>query len=478
MIFYIIALLSILPIKSISTETPEIKFGQKSYIKITQLNKNTPSKCKIDFWAFIPPERRVYDTEISNKRNTIIDLDINFPKRALVTIDTLPRFSVYIIPDDTLEIIIDFSKDIFADAISFKGENTLPSKFLFNKQTQFKKGKLRLQIASEKIPLLEVKAKMDSMTNEEIYFLDNFNKNQKLPNWFYVNQKWSFIYWNADRKALAANYRRDVLKFKETIPDNYFDFWKELPFVNMDAKLTFNYYQYISSYFYYNILPDNYKWKDKKSQYEGILKYYPASAYELLNTDLAEIFLCYEFGKIINDGFFDLFDSEIEKNKKYFKNPNILEILTNFRENKFAPKVGEQAFNFYLPDENNQFHELKDFHNKIVLLNFWFHGCSGCVIEVPFEKELINKFSNNEFEIINIHMIDNKESWLSGLKKYQLDGVNLFANTNWIQLLRKNYSISGYPTYVLIDKDGTIINPNSARPSKGLEKEIKNYISY
>ncbi|HED09679.1 MAG TPA: TlpA family protein disulfide reductase, partial [Caldithrix abyssi] len=144
------------------------------------------------------------------------------------------------------------------------------------------------------------------------------------------------------------------------------------------------------------------------------------------------------------------------------------------RRNKFLLKAGDTAFNFYLPDEEGAYYNLSDFRGRLVLLNFWFPGCLPCVFEIPYERALHKRFENRDFMLINICLNRTRETvWKAALKRYNMSGLNLWANENWSGILGRNYDVTSFPRYVLIGEDGKIIDPYAKKPSTGLMSEIE-----
>jgi len=58
----------------------------------------------------------------------------------------------------------------------------------------------------------------------------------------------------------------------------------------------------------------------------------------------------------------------------------------------------------------------------------------------------------------------------------KLGGIQLFAPNEEISFF-KDYSVEGIPTFILIDKNGNIIDGNAKRPSNPeLQKEIESHL--
>ena len=56
------------------------------------------------------------------------------------------------------------------------------------------------------------------------------------------------------------------------------------------------------------------------------------------------------------------------------------------------------------------------------------------------------------------------------VEEKELSGVQLMADKDWKSSICTDYAIRGIPRFLLIDKDGNIMDKNAPRPSS---KEIK-----
>ncbi|WP_143473217.1 TlpA family protein disulfide reductase [Flavilitoribacter nigricans] len=135
---------------------------------------------------------------------------------------------------------------------------------------------------------------------------------------------------------------------------------------------------------------------------------------------------------------------------------------------KHTPKLdGQPAPGFYLKELSGGFKGIADFKGKVVLLNFWFVGCKGCLAEIPYEQQLVEQFADAPFALVNICTKSSDAAWRKWVEEKGLHGVNLLAQGNWNDKIAKSYQILSYPTYVLIGKDGKVINGACPEPSSG-----------
>lgn len=96
-------------------------------------------------------------------------------------------------------------------------------------------------------------------------------------------------------------------------------------------------------------------------------------------------------------------------------------------------------------------------NNQYYLIDFWYSHCAPCAREFPRLKEIYNQFHSKGFEIVSISVDKQKDKndYVAAIKKY-----NLVWNHVWDKdgANAGKFNIHSFPTYVLLDKDGRIIN--------------------
>lgn len=134
-------------------------------------------------------------------------------------------------------------------------------------------------------------------------------------------------------------------------------------------------------------------------------------------------------------------------------------------ENKKNSSVGGIAPDFTRESFSGKPIRLSDFRNKnYVLLDFWASWCIPCLKEIPNVKKLYGKYQSKGLEVIGVSLDDDKSSWLEAVNKQNLN--------EWPQILSKEqqdksvfekddlseiYNFDGIPFYILIDKNGKVI---------------------
>ncbi len=125
----------------------------------------------------------------------------------------------------------------------------------------------------------------------------------------------------------------------------------------------------------------------------------------------------------------------------------------------------DDAPDFELVLFGNEDHEagetirLSEFAGKPVVLNFWFPSCPPCVAEMPDFETAYQEFKDDGVEFIGIQLVG-LDSVDDGQEFVNKIGVNYSVGPDKIGdkmgEIVMEYMISGFPTTVLIDRDGNI----------------------
>ena len=142
-------------------------------------------------------------------------------------------------------------------------------------------------------------------------------------------------------------------------------------------------------------------------------------------------------------------------------------------KNLLIHKQNKKLENVTFTDVNDKIINLKDFKNKLVVINFWATWCAPCREEMPSLDKLQ---VNPELDKIKIFAIN--------IGKENSDKVNKFFKDFNIKnfepyfdpptTLAKMFSLRGVPTSILINKEGQ----EFARILGSIDFEDKNFVSW
>lgn len=138
--------------------------------------------------------------------------------------------------------------------------------------------------------------------------------------------------------------------------------------------------------------------------------------------------------------------------------------------------AGKLAKNFTGVDLNGKRISLADFKGKYVLLDFWGSWCAPCREAVPHLKQLFTKYNKMGLEVLAIAVNDKPKNWKDAIKQ---DGTSIWHNIMDIKNadneveINDEFNVHTYPSKILIDKNGVIVQRYIGSDSSGaLDKKL------
>jgi thiol-disulfide isomerase/thioredoxin len=152
--------------------------------------------------------------------------------------------------------------------------------------------------------------------------------------------------------------------------------------------------------------------------------------------------------------------------------------LANAQDSADA-KTPEAAIDFTKPDPDGNMITLSKLRGKYVLIDFWGSWCGACRYGTPHIKELYAKYKNKGLEILGVSiekskdLAEAKRLWKNAIKEDGVPWLNVINNeADMKQNIPKLYQVVGYPTYILLDKEGNIIGRWLGSGGQGLDTKL------
>lgn len=147
--------------------------------------------------------------------------------------------------------------------------------------------------------------------------------------------------------------------------------------------------------------------------------------------------------------------------------------------NYSALKKGTPSPKFNYPNTKGENVSLDDLKGKYVYVDVWATWCGPCKQEIPFLKELHNEYKDKNIAIVSLSIdkMEHKDKWLKMIADENLQGIQIMADKDWNSDFVTAYNIQGIPRFILIDKEGNIIDANAPRPSSPELKELLNSLN-
>ena len=211
---------------------------------------------------------------------------------------------------------------------------------------------------------------------------------------------------------------------------------------------------------------------------ELITRVYPITIIDSLNVsdDVREMMKIYYYLAKCGD---EMMTAERDVFLRKHLTANSYEILMEYLENKkvmFSAPVEEdtetltEATLDSLTDGQEIFRKLiLPYRGRVIYIDVWGTWCGPCREEMEHLPKLHETL--NGLPVTYMYLANNspKELWKKSAVRYGLDCtdcVNLRLPNSQQQAIEEYLGLKGYPTYVLVAPDGTIVNNNAPRPSE------------
>ena len=114
---------------------------------------------------------------------------------------------------------------------------------------------------------------------------------------------------------------------------------------------------------------------------------------------------------------------------------------------------GTAAPPFNAPTIDGKAISTNDLKGKVLVLNFWFIGCPGCMEEIPKLNSLAAKYHDND----NVRFIAIAPNTPEELRKFLTRQKFDYEMVGSALSIANLFNFSGYPRNIVIGKDGRIV---------------------
>lgn len=123
---------------------------------------------------------------------------------------------------------------------------------------------------------------------------------------------------------------------------------------------------------------------------------------------------------------------------------------------------GKEAFAFRLPDVDGAYHELSDFRDKVVFMDFWYAACTPCrqymMNVVAPVKEHYKDNPKVVFITVSTDDYNTFSKMVARADFLPKNGLHLYTdNKRFRSPIIDHYKIRAYPYPLLIDRDGLLV---------------------
>jgi peroxiredoxin len=125
------------------------------------------------------------------------------------------------------------------------------------------------------------------------------------------------------------------------------------------------------------------------------------------------------------------------------------------KEERLPLQAGNPAPDFTAAVYGGDSLRLSDLQGKVVFIDFWYVSCHPCQLAAPAIEKMYEEFGGDgDVVFLGINPYDKAES--NFLKKFLESREVQYPILLVDAAIPKSYEVPGYPTFFIIDREGTI----------------------
>jgi thiol-disulfide isomerase/thioredoxin len=379
-------------------------------------------------------------------------------------------------PGDSIFIALDFS-DI--SKVHFTGDRAESNK-AFRKYLWSNAGTANFY-SHEKIRPESYKLYCDSILVETSKILKEFIQKENPPD--------DIIQWTSD--YLTINYFKSLLSYPRTYfkrddegyndwfakTISYFDFVDSIEnnFANFGYEvINTDIYQLLDSYRDYLI--QRLIGSDSANKGYSLNQLNSAIMNSHHNTIFRQMVLGNYYYKKLSGNYLTAFDDSKKLLDSIIQEPFLREPLFYFyndlKRNSENPEFASNAILDKMGFEGKVLLDsvIADNKGKVLFVDLWATWCGPCIEEMKVSKEFMPRFEGKDIEFIFLCVNSTEENWKTTLSRMKIGGKHYFCNNSQSRDIRQALGVEGIPHYLIINKNGYIVESKSSNLARSLHK--------
>jgi thiol-disulfide isomerase/thioredoxin len=115
----------------------------------------------------------------------------------------------------------------------------------------------------------------------------------------------------------------------------------------------------------------------------------------------------------------------------------------------------------------------RHYEGRVVLLDFWAVWCGSCLYSIENElPELVEKFKEEPVVFLLVGVGSERNFLIERANRFPVQTAHLFPTAGQEEVLKSTYEIKGLPRYILLGKNGEIIDDYAPKPGPELAERI------
>lgn len=371
------------------------------------------------------------------------------------------RYDVFVlIPNENVNIVIDAKESGLMMSTTAQGAHAANFNY-FGYYLKKSREKTPVETYAARTDTLDITGYLkfqEEISQYDLKMLDEYRKSYKLTDDYYQWLKTAYKYSPYNETMNRARAKR---KIKD--PDVFKLLTAQLSNDNYAAKNCIEYNNLLEYYMHY-------KFNGLTYPVDGVkfVAFVSATDFNEVTKSVVLTRRMMIFAALKNDS---LYSAIFRQFNAQVKDKELLRLVIDSRNGQLSQMDNTVKENISKAKGLNEI--LKKYKGKVIYLDFWGSWCAPCREEMPNAAKLREKLKGKGIVFVYFGYKDNQKRWLAAQKELKIEGEHYLLSAELIAEANDLFSITGVPRYVIIGKDGTLINKNANRPSEVFEQLTK-----
>ncbi|MGY6521213.1 MAG: TlpA family protein disulfide reductase [Mongoliitalea sp.] len=158
------------------------------------------------------------------------------------------------------------------------------------------------------------------------------------------------------------------------------------------------------------------------------------------------------------------------------KSPKLQAKLNEIKQ-KWEPIMpGKEVPDFNFVTIKGESVKLSDLKGNLVYIDIWATWCGPCIAEHPHWDKMKEEYKDKPIAFLTVSIDNMKEPWEKMVKAKNMEGLQWFADNAWKSDIAQHFMVNAIPRFLLLDKDGKVIDPSADRPSGKIRETVDKFL--
>jgi len=125
--------------------------------------------------------------------------------------------------------------------------------------------------------------------------------------------------------------------------------------------------------------------------------------------------------------------------------------MVNLKDSKYSGMPFDNIINLY--------------EGKVIYLDFWASWCRPCKNEMPHSLKMQQHFKDQDVVFLYMSSDRDANAWENSVSQLKITGENYLVSGKVWNEYNTLFNVQYIPRYVLLDKEGNVVDANAKRPS-------------